>query len=259
MNIHVAKDGQQFGPYPLAELEQLVRSGTFRVTDLCWHEGIADWQPISSLVTFATGNVPPPMPVSVPPPVLPATPAVNSRLAVWSLVLGILAFIFLIPFLPAIICGHLALGRIKRSDGALTGRGMAIAGLVMGYFFVAIFMLGIMAGIAFPVISKVQENARLTQDLGNAKHIGLACKLWAQDHNGHFPPNLEVLVPEYLPNHSVLTSAFATDKSEVSYEYTPGLTESSPGDTVLLRDKYTRSHKEIIVRVDMSGAVRRIQ
>ena len=35
--------------------------------------------------------------------------------------------------IPAVICGHVALGRIKRSGGTLAGEGLAQAGLITGY------------------------------------------------------------------------------------------------------------------------------
>jgi hypothetical protein len=76
-----------------------------------------------------------------PPPAPPATPFANpnppqtSGLAVWSLVLGILSLPCLSIFsaIPAVICGHKALSRINYSRGSLSGKGLAIAGLVTGY------------------------------------------------------------------------------------------------------------------------------
>lgn len=64
-----------------------------------------------------------------PPPVRPET----SGLSVASLILGILALCGGLTALPAIICGHLGLSRIKKSGGQIKGAGMAIAGLVTGY------------------------------------------------------------------------------------------------------------------------------
>jgi hypothetical protein len=68
----------------------------------------------------------------VPPPVQPefssATPSRNSGYAVASLVTALLC-LGLVP----VVLGHIALGKIKRSAGALKGQGLAIAGLVMGY------------------------------------------------------------------------------------------------------------------------------
>lgn len=54
--------------------------------------------------------------------------------AVASLVLGLLSLVLCcFTGLPAIICGHLARGKIRRSNNAFSGHGMATAGLVLGY------------------------------------------------------------------------------------------------------------------------------
>lgn len=52
--------------------------------------------------------------------------------AIASLVLGVLGFFFLIPAIPALILGIISLGRINRDPQYLKGKGMAIAGIVMG-------------------------------------------------------------------------------------------------------------------------------
>ena len=67
----------------------------------------------------------------VPPPVAPSR---TEPLAIVSLVLSILGCVccgFLLC-IPGIICGHLALSKIAREPG-LQGRGMAMAGLILGY------------------------------------------------------------------------------------------------------------------------------
>ena len=62
-------------------------------------------------------------------PVRPPT----SGLSIASLVLGILSICGGVTALPAIICGHIGLSRIKKSGGQLQGTGLAITGLVIGY------------------------------------------------------------------------------------------------------------------------------
>ena len=58
----------------------------------------------------------------------------TSALAIVSLVFGILTFICLgfLGAIPAIICGHIALSKIKRSN-FLSGRGLAMSGTILGY------------------------------------------------------------------------------------------------------------------------------
>jgi hypothetical protein len=64
--------------------------------------------------------------------------------AVASLVFGILFPV--IGSIPAIILGHNARAQIRKSGD--NGDGMAIAGLVLGYLWVALFVLGILMGVA---------------------------------------------------------------------------------------------------------------
>lgn len=58
----------------------------------------------------------------------------DAGLAIASMVLGIISFVFfggILTAIPAIICGHIAIGKVKR--GEAKGYGMAIAGLCLGY------------------------------------------------------------------------------------------------------------------------------
>ena len=64
----------------------------------------------------------------------------NNGLAIASMVLGIV-WIYGIGSILAVIFGHVALSQIKRSVGSQRGRGMAIAGLVLGYIGVALLAL----------------------------------------------------------------------------------------------------------------------
>jgi hypothetical protein len=79
-------------------------------------------------------------------PVPPAGGEGTNGLAIASLIMGILALVCLGPLagIPGVICGHMALGRIKLSGQG--GRGMAIAGLVMGYIGIAWFIIFLLMG-----------------------------------------------------------------------------------------------------------------
>jgi hypothetical protein len=56
-------------------------------------------------------------------------------MAVASLVLSLAGFLglFLIGPVLGVICGHLALNQIKKSNGLVGGGGLAMAGLIVGY------------------------------------------------------------------------------------------------------------------------------
>jgi hypothetical protein len=96
-----------------------------------------------------------PTPSAMSEPVLATPPAqvMTSSLAVWSLVLGIVSLVAcgFLTAVPAVICGHMARSRIRLEPQALSGDGMAIAGLVMGYVCVGLSILAIavLVGLMF--------------------------------------------------------------------------------------------------------------
>ncbi len=65
-------------------------------------------------------------------------PTKTSACALVSLVLGLMSLLFfgLLAGVPAVVCGHMSLSNMKK-DSLLTGRGMAIAGLITGYIGIA--------------------------------------------------------------------------------------------------------------------------
>jgi hypothetical protein len=63
------------------------------------------------------------------------------------MVLG-LVWVYWIGSILALVFGYIALGQIKRSEGRQTGRGMAIAGVVLGWVGVALLVLVIIVALA---------------------------------------------------------------------------------------------------------------
>jgi hypothetical protein len=57
-----------------------------------------------------------------------------SKLAISSVILSISSIFLGLSWIPGIICGHMARARIKTNPN-LTGRRLALAGLITGYFF----------------------------------------------------------------------------------------------------------------------------
>ena len=187
------------------------------------------------------------------------TPPQNAGIAIASLVLGCLGFVTCgLTSIPAVICGHLALGRIGKSGGHLTGNGMAIGGLVTGYLTVALMvLLGIpmIAGIALPVFGEVKERGMQTKALSEAKQVGLACKIFATDHQGKFPAKLEELVPDYLPDATLLGCKYPDPKNPVPWEYSGGSEKDDP-TKVLLASPAVEKKGRVFIYVDGSGVVK---
>src|SRR5437870_4766867 len=121
-----------------------------------------------------------------PPPASAFPVPRNSTLAIWSLVLGIVGIVLVVVCLgplfaiPAIICGHLAYSRIKRSSGALGGRGLALGGLIMGYVSIALsfVMIPLMAAVAIPNFVKARDKALQQVCIRNLEQIDRAKQAW---------------------------------------------------------------------------------
>jgi hypothetical protein len=119
------------------------------------------------------------------PPPIPATPLEpkNCGLAVWSLVLGILSLtcFWLVAAIPAVICGHLAYSRIRRSAGTLSGGGLALGGMITGYIGIAIsiFLIPMLAAIAIPNFVKARTTAQMNMCINNLRQIDGAKQDWA--------------------------------------------------------------------------------
>ena len=48
MNIYVHKDGTQYGPYSLEQIQQYIQQGTFTLQDQACHDG-QNWVPLSQV------------------------------------------------------------------------------------------------------------------------------------------------------------------------------------------------------------------
>jgi hypothetical protein len=167
MQIHIARDGKPMGPFSLEEIIRQLAAGTLSLSDQAWYEGAAGWAPLSTVPGVNGGSTGAELPYpsradatipSVPAVMAPKVgdsvtaapmPSPTEPLAIWSLVLsalGMCGFCCLpvvIMGIAGVVCGHLALSKIgKRPE--LQGRGLAMAGLIVGYCAIAGWLLWVL-------------------------------------------------------------------------------------------------------------------
>jgi Domain of unknown function (DUF4190)/GYF domain 2 len=184
MQIHIARNGQPMGPFSLEEVNRQLAAGTLSLSDQAWYEGAAGWAPLST-VPGVSGSGPAGSPSPNPPQADPTTlgvPAVTAPtvggpvtavvvvpggqtepLAIWSLVLSLLGICgfcctpVVITGIGGVVCGHLALSKIKTRP-ELQGHGLAMAGLIVGYFAIIGWLLWVLLFGGIAVMQGILQN-----------------------------------------------------------------------------------------------------
>jgi hypothetical protein len=133
----VARGDLQQGPMSHAEVQRLIAAGEVGPSSLIWKQGMPTWLPASQVPELRFDSA---AAVASPYVYLPRT----SGLAVASLVLGLL-WLCGIGSLLATICAAMALSQISRSNGAITGKSLAIAGFILG-------IAGLSSSVALTII-----------------------------------------------------------------------------------------------------------
>ena len=266
MHYHIARDGQQLGQFSEEELSSGLFDGRYLTTDLAWREGMAEWRPLGEIMgqgvtvlrqSAASGVRMPSSGGSQ----APGTAVASLVLGIVSLVTCWLGFIFAIP---GIICGHLALSRIRQSGETMGGRGMALAGLIMSYVAPVLMIIAIFASLGMGAIGKVSEKADVTKGMALARQVAVAARQHAADHEGNYPATLEELVSSgVLDDRGILLkiASFkpATWQGAPGFEYRGlGMKDSDPGNKVLLISNcQDRTGKRIIVTNDSAAQLQK--
>lgn len=77
MQIYLARNNQQAGPYTLEQLNQMLANQQVMLTDLAWHQGMAEWKALGELTQGKSVYQPEGY---VAPTATPDTPSRTTRL-----------------------------------------------------------------------------------------------------------------------------------------------------------------------------------
>ena len=115
-------------------------------------------------------------------PIAGTTPSATSGMAIGSLVSGIFS-LFFPAAIAAIVLGHIARSNIRKSAGRITGDGMALAGLILGYLGLAFIpVILILAAIAIPNLLRARIAANESSAAGAVRVITAAETSYAAFH-----------------------------------------------------------------------------
>ena len=164
MKVYVSKDGKQYGPYPVEQLQEYVQQGNFTAEDLACHDG-QNWVKVAEVPGFATGDdtpTTPQQPQAVQEDSLDANTKATEFTATSS-VLGIASIILVSIPLVIFLCTFL--------DGADED-------LILVFLFVGVPML--LVGL---ILSIIGLNLRRGTTTGKKRcriglYLGLIMPLW---------------------------------------------------------------------------------
>jgi hypothetical protein len=183
MNWYYAKNGTQQGPLPTEDMKDRIAMGEISQSDLAWCEGMSDWLPVSEIPQLkveapvrseAPAAAGPSLskpadspyrapsaaaPSAMPAPVVPGQ-VPSQGMAIGSLVCGILSIV-ICCFWPisgplaivAIVLGFVTLSKAKANPGAVGGKGMARAGLILGFIGLLATALIVAVGVWFATMT----------------------------------------------------------------------------------------------------------
>ena len=189
-------------------------------------------------------------------PGIPAAQPKTSGMAIASLVCGILN-VFPLSVI-AIVLGHISLSQIKKSAGRIQGKGLAIAGLVLGYLGIAVipFIL-IIAAIAIPNLLRAKISANEASAVHSVRMVATAERAYAAQHpNEGFTCNLADLNSVGLSDSDLLSGqkhgyVFALQNCTVDSSGTPATKFQVTAVPVTLNSTGTKAFCS-----DESGALR---
>jgi len=183
----IGSDGKEYGPISPDVLQQWLREGRVNARTQVKPPGATEWQALGSMPEFSDAFPPP---FQIPPGSSVTTggtqPSKMSVLAIASLVMGILGLFCLgITSLIGLVCGIVALVKINNSAGRLSGKGLAIAGIVTSG--VLLLLLPIFAAMLLPALSKAKQKAQTIHCVNNVKQLGLAVRMYSLENDDMFP------------------------------------------------------------------------
>ncbi len=171
-----------YGPISTDQLRQWISQGRVNATTQAQMEGSSEWKALSLFPEFSAA-----LPMAPSSQSIPVAPSKTSGMAIASLVLGILGiFTCGITAIIGLVLGIVGQIKINKSQGRLSGSGLAIAGICTSALSLALLLL-ILPGLLLPALSRAKEKAMSINCVNNMKQLGLGMIMYADAHNDQLP------------------------------------------------------------------------
>lgn len=192
----IGTDQKEYGPISSDQIIRWIAQGRVNAQTRVQADG-GEWKTLGQFPEFsaAFGNsfsaspspvaarpTPTPMPIASP-----AAAPQTSGLAIASLVLGILGiFSCGLSAIVGLILGIVSLSRIRKSNGAVGGHGLAISGIIVSSVFL-LFMVPVGAAMILPALAKAKERAQTVQCVNTLKKLSAGARNYAATHEHRLP------------------------------------------------------------------------
>jgi len=180
MQIYLARNQEQAGPYSLEQVNSMLASGQVVLSDLAWHEGLDNWQPLGQLTAgrlhysprgvspFASAPATPtaasqsaastPVNLSKTNPAAAAPIASIGKRLLGAVIDNVLTLLAMFPALQ-----HLDFAALEKSGGTMTDMQTIIEQSVPAnsMMLTATLMLGVLIVQAFLIITRGQSIGKI--------------------------------------------------------------------------------------------------
>lgn len=174
----IGGDQKEYGPISADELRGWIQQNRADARTRVQVEGRAEWQTLGELPEFAAL-------LAAQSPAMNVAPK-TSGLAITSLVLGVLGAVSCgLTALVGLVLGIVALVKINKSQGRLSGGGLAIAGIAVSG--ILLLVAPITAAMLLPALAKAKSRAEHIQCVNHVKQLAVSVMLYANDHDGRLP------------------------------------------------------------------------
>ena len=225
-----AISGERFGPVDETKIKSLIEEGALSHETPIWKKGMAQWATLQQTDFGASLQIPPSLPkgestqdgaqnVNLSVSGIPERVQVDKNvefnvgigksisLAPISLALAVAGFFTGVMFIPALICGHIALNRCKRNPEE-GGRGMALAAVILSYIALSLPIIGLIVysvfvGTIFGALQFAQQDAARVSQMEAQYSSGIrASGIYEVEKmlNAAVSPEIYDLVVEYQRN-----------------------------------------------------------
>jgi prepilin-type processing-associated H-X9-DG protein len=174
----IGTDQNEYGPVSADQIRQWLAQGRVNRQTRIKPEGATDWRTLGELPEFATDVQ---MAVTGGP-----ARAETSGMAIASLILGVLGFCG-ITGLVGLLLGIISLVKINNSQGRLTGKGLAIAGICISGFML-FCSIPILAALVIPALAKAKQKTQSVHCLSNVRQLEVGMMIFSSANTNHLPP-----------------------------------------------------------------------